>query len=206
MKIRRLLILSLLLFGIYVRFANLGQKVYTVDEVRGLLRASGITSQEFVETFYNGQPIASSELQKYQTANANRPLSDALSALANNPEHPPLYYLLMRFSLQLLHTAVASRWLTVGFSLLLLPAVYWLCQLLFASAPISSAAIGWSTIALITVSPFHVLLAQEARQYSIWALLPILSSAFLLKALQINRSSALSPSKEADQKTTQSNT
>lgn len=189
MNIRRLLILGLLLFGIYARFADVGQKVYTVDEVRGLLRASGSTSQEFVQTVYTGEPITNRDLQNYQTASINRPLSDALSAFANNPEHPPLYYLLMRFSLQLFQTATASRWLAIAFSLLLLPATYWLCQILFASANISSAAIGWSTVVLIAISPFHVLLAQEARQYTIWALLAIVSSAFLLKALQINRSS-----------------
>jgi len=191
MRIRRLLILGLLLFGIlfgiYARFANVGQKVYTVDEVRGLLRASGVTSQEFVETVYTNGPIANSELQKYQTASSDRTLGDALNALAGNPEHPPLYYLLMRFSLQLFHTAAASRWLAVTFSLLLLPAIYWLCQILFASASVNASAVGWSTVILIALSPFHVLLAQEARQYTIWAFFTVVSSAFLLQALQINR-------------------
>ncbi|MGD1866901.1 MAG: hypothetical protein ACFB0D_20310 [Phormidesmis sp.] len=187
MKIRRLFILGLLLFGLYARFADVGQKVYTVDEVRGILRASGVTSQEFIDTVYTGEPLTNSDLQKYQTASVDRPLGAAMSAFANNPEHPPLYYLLMRFSLQIFSTAAASRWLAIAFSILLLPATYWLCQILFASTAVNANAVGWSTVALIAISPFHVLLAQEARQYTIWALLAVVSSAFLLQALQINR-------------------
>lgn len=181
LKVKQLLVVALILVGIYARCANLGQKVYTVDEVRGIMRASGYADQELVDTVYTGEPVTSSRLQQYQLPTAEHPLGDALGAFANNPEHPPLYYLLMRFCLQLFQTPVASRWLAVGLSLLLLPAVYWLCMELFGSA-----AVGWSAIALISVSPFHVLLAQEARQYTLWALLAVVSSAFLLRSLRQN--------------------
>lgn len=181
LKVLQLVVVALILVGIYARCANLGQKVYTVDEVRGVMRASGYADQELVDSVYTGEPVTSSRLQQYQLPTAAHPLGDALSAFANNPEHPPLYYLLMRFCLQLFQAPVASRWLAVGLSLLLLPAVYWLCQELFGSA-----AVGWSAIALISVSPFHVLLAQEARQYTLWALLAVVSSAFLLRSLRQN--------------------
>ncbi|WP_121970667.1 glycosyltransferase family 39 protein [Leptolyngbya sp. BC1307] len=181
MKIKQLLIIGLIVVGIYARCANLDQKVYTVDEVRGILRASGYADEELVDTVYTGEPVTGSRFQQYQAPTVEHPLGDALSAFANNPEHPPLYYLLMRFCLQIFHAPVASRWLAVGLGLLLLPAIYWLCQELF-----ESAAVGWSAIALIAVSPFHVLLAQEARQYTLWALLATVSSAFLLRSLRHN--------------------
>ncbi|MBE9059619.1 hypothetical protein [cf. Phormidesmis sp. LEGE 11477] len=179
------LVVGLVIVGIYGRFADIGQKVYSFDEVRGLLRASGSTSQEFVETAYTGVPIASGYVQQYQTNQIGRDLGQALGALAGNPEHPPLYYLLMRFSL-LSHWAVASRWVAAGFGLLLLPVVYWLCIELFADTACSAVAVGWSAIALIAVSPFHVLLAHEARQYTLWALLIAVSSALLLRSLRQN--------------------
>ncbi len=192
MKFKKLLIIGLLLIGLYARFADLGQKVYTVDEVRGILRASGYAAEEPVDTLYTGELITNGQLQQYQTPTIEHSVGDALKAFANNPEHPPLYYLLMRFSLQLFHNPVASRWLAVVLSLLLLPAMYWLAQVLFAPAAIGAnavdpKAVGWSAIALVAVSPFHVLLAQEARQYSLWALLLAVSSAFLLQALRDNQ-------------------
>ena len=85
MKLRRVLIIGLLLFGLYARSAGVAQKVYTLDEVRGLLRASGVTSQSFIESVYTGEPIINSTLQKYQTAEMERPVGDALSAFANKP-------------------------------------------------------------------------------------------------------------------------
>ncbi len=181
---KRALILGLIVLGIYGRFAGIGQKVYSFDEVRGLLRASGSTSQEFVEKVYTGVPVTSGYVQQYQTNQIGRGFDQALASLAGNPEHPPLYYLLMRFSL-LSHWAVASRWVAAGFGLLLLPAIYWLCVELFWGEAFG-AAMGWSTIALISISPFQVLLAHEARQYTLWALLTAVSSACLLRSLRQN--------------------
>lgn len=182
MKIKQLLIVGLILVGIYARCANLNEKVYTVDEVRGLMRASGYMEPTLISTLYTGEVITASRLQQYQTPGLENSLGDALSSLANNPEHPPLYYLLMRFCLQLFQVPVASRWLAVGLGLLILPAIYWLCLELFGAA-----AVGWSAIALIAVSPFHVLIAQEARQYTLLALLTAISSALLLRSLRQNR-------------------
>ena len=181
MKVKQLLVVGLILVGIYARCANLEGKVYTVDEVRGVMRASGYVEPTLVDAFYTGEIITGSQLLQYQVPSAENSLGDALGALAGNPEHPPLYYLLMRFCLQLFRVPVASRWLAVGLGLLLLPAVYWLCQELFGST-----AVGGSAIALIAVSPFHVLIAQEARQYTLWALLAVVSSAFLLRSLRQN--------------------
>lgn len=182
MNIKRLLIIGLILVGIYARCANLSEKVYSVDEVRGLMRASGYPESALVEALYTGEIITASRLQQYQTPSVESSLGDALSAFTNNPEHPPLYYLLMRFCLQLFQAPVAARWLAVGFGLLVLPAIYWLCLELF-----ESATVGWSAIAIVTVSPFHVLIAQEARQYTLWALLAVISSALLLRSLRQNR-------------------
>ena len=38
-------------------------------------------------------------------------------------------------------------------------------------------------IAIFAISPYHILFAQEARQYSLWTVTTILSSAALLRAM-----------------------
>ena len=65
-------------------------------------------------------------------------------------------------------------------SLLAFPCIYWLCLELFEK-PIT----GWVAVALIAVSPFHLVFAQEARQYSLWVVITLLSSAALLRAVRV---------------------
>lgn len=65
-------------------------------------------------------------------------------------------------------------------SLLAFPSVFWLCRELF-----ESVSVGWVAIALIAVSPFHVLYAQEARPYSLWIVTILVSSAALLRAMRL---------------------
>jgi uncharacterized membrane protein len=65
-------------------------------------------------------------------------------------------------------------------SLLLFPAVYWLCLELFES-PLT----GWVAVALFAVSPIHLVYAQEARQYGFWSALILGSSALLLRAIRL---------------------
>ena len=59
--------------------------------------------------------------------------------------------------------------------------MYFLCEELF-QIPLLSGI----TVALISISPVHIRYAQEARQYSLWAFLTLLSSLFLLRAIKRN--------------------
>jgi uncharacterized membrane protein len=73
------------------------------------------------------------------------------------------------------------RSLSVLFGILAFPGLYWLSRELFEG---KTAA--WLGLALFSLSPFHVLYAQEARQYSLWTLTFLLSSAALLRAMRRN--------------------
>lgn len=176
LKILVILILSL---SITFRFINLENKIYTVDEVRGILRISGYTSQDFSDRFYNAEIVSNQEIQRYQQPNSERDVADTLKALIGNPEHPPLYYIISRFWIDWLNNPVGARILSVLISIFIFPALYWLCIELF-EIPLS----GWIAIALVSVSPFHLMLAQEARQYSLWAVFTLISSASLLHGLR----------------------
>jgi uncharacterized membrane protein len=74
----------------------------------------------------------------------------------------------------------AMRSLAALFSLMALPCIYWLCIELFDS-PLT----GLVAVALLAVSPFQVLYAQEAREYSLWTVTILLSSLALLRAMRL---------------------
>lgn len=174
------LLVLLVLLGVGFRCLNLDRKVYWVDEVYTSLRMSGFTESEFVESVFTGEEIRAGALQYYQTPTLERTLDDALAALQGNAEHAPLYFLLARIWTQQWGYSVATiRALSVVFSLIALPCLYWLCWELFEVVEVAGLAVG-----LMAIAPLHVLYAQEARQYSLWTVTILLSSAVLLRAIR----------------------
>ncbi|MDJ0898454.1 MAG: glycosyltransferase family 39 protein [Xenococcus sp. MO_188.B8] len=92
-----------------------------------------------------------------------------------------MYFVLLRLWVDWLGNSVAvMRSLSVVFSLLAFPCIYWLCLELF-----QQPLVGWMSVALIAVSPFDILYAQEARMYSLQMLMILVSSAVLLRAIRI---------------------
>ncbi|MEG4394020.1 glycosyltransferase family 39 protein [Microcoleus sp. BROC3] len=170
-----------LVIGILLRFANLDRKFYWIDETYTSLRVSGYTEAEIIKQISYQKITSPSDLQKYQQINSEKTLSDTLNSLATeDPQHPPLYYVLARYWAQWFGSSVAvMRSLPAVISLLLFPAIYWLAWELF-----ESSAVAWMAIAIFAISPYHILFAQEARQYSLWTVTTILSSAALLRAMR----------------------
>ncbi|BAY63096.1 hypothetical protein NIES22_31750 [Calothrix brevissima NIES-22] len=177
----KIIIVTVLLLGIYFRFTNLNGKVYWSDEVYTSLWLSGHSSSEVVNQVYNGQVISINQLKKYQQPNLEKGVSSTIERLAlEDPQHPPLYYVIAWFWSQLFGNSVAAiRSLSAAISLLSLISIYYLCQELFA-LPLTSLI----AVSLMAISPFHILYAQEARQYSLWILTILISSYALLRALR----------------------
>lgn len=178
----RLTLIAVLVLGLFFRFVNLDRKVYWHDEAYTSLWLSGYGKSELLQQTFHGRVIKIEELQRYQSPNSEKGLNHTIQNLiAEEPQHPPLYYTAACFWWQLFGSSIAAlRSLSAILSLLLFPCIYWLCLELFGSA-----TIGWVAIALVAVSPFHVLYAQEARQYSLWAVTIVLMSAALLRALRV---------------------
>ncbi|MGC9502947.1 glycosyltransferase family 39 protein [Baaleninema sp.] len=129
---------------------------------------------------FNGQVVSAADIQKYVGNRSETTVIDTLKSSAFDPHVTPLYYVLVRFWAQLFGDAIASlRSFSAFLSLLCLPALYWLAMELFASSTSASLA-----VALMAVSPFHVIYAQEARNYSLWTLTILLSSVLLLRAIK----------------------
>ncbi|NEQ52021.1 MAG: hypothetical protein F6K11_18090 [Leptolyngbya sp. SIO3F4] len=182
MKYIRFICIALIVLGIFFRSINLERKIYTVDEVRGILRASGYTSQEFITEVVASEVTTAQALQQYQLPTNQRSFVDALNAFKGNPEHPPLYYALARFAMQVTNSSTAARGLAALLGILALASMYWLCLELFQSADVA-----WIGTGIMAISPFYIVLASEARQYTLWVLLATCSSVFLLRGLRQNK-------------------
>ncbi|GAB1540029.1 hypothetical protein NUACC21_26980 [Scytonema sp. NUACC21] len=179
----RFLIVAVLVVGVFFRFSNLDSKVYSHDETHTSLRISGYTSTEVQRQIFNSRVLKKEAFDKFQRLDSEKSLGDTLKSLAiEDPQHPPLYYLLLRAWAQIFGTSVtALRSLSAIISLLVFPSVYWLCRELF-TVPLS---VPYVAIALMAISPIHLIYAQEAQEYILWLTTIILSSASLIRALRL---------------------
>ncbi|MDJ0598735.1 MAG: glycosyltransferase family 39 protein [Crocosphaera sp.] len=176
-----LLLIVVLLIGISLRFINLDKKVYWHDETYTLLWISGHSPQEVKKELFTGRVFAPDDILKFQRINPDRTAIDTISLLAkHDPHHPPLYYCVSRLFAPLFgDSTVSIRRFGAMLSLLCLPLSYWLGFELFGSHLIA----GTLTV-LTAVSPFHIVYAQEAREYSLWIATILFSNIAFLRAVR----------------------
>ncbi|MEG3843287.1 glycosyltransferase family 39 protein [Microcoleus sp. herbarium14] len=171
-----------ILLGIGFRFFELDRKLYWHDEAYTSIRAAGFTRQEIDDELFQNRIVPAPELQKYQRIKPGSTEADTIRSLAlEDPQHPPLYFLMARWWMQQFGSSLtASRSLPALLSLLSLPLMYALAQELFASNLTALLA-----TALLALSPFDILFAQTARQYSLLTVIVIGSSWLLLRAVRL---------------------
>lgn len=173
--------------GILFRFCNIDEKIYWYDEVFTSMRASGFAEKDAVLSLSQGGITSAKEIQRFQHIRINSDSSDTINSLAReDPQHTPLFYLLTRYWIKWFgESPAATRGLSAVISLLVFPCLFWLCYELFGSySP------AWYASALVAVSPYHIQYAQEAREYSLWTVAILFSSAALLRAYRVNTSSS----------------
>jgi len=182
----RITLIVAIVLGAVVRFAFLDTKVYSHDETLTSLRTSGYLESEY-RTAVAGSTETVAQLQKYQHANHDRGPAATVRALAtDDPQHPPLYYLLERSWDKLFGGSIAARRsLGAFFGLLTIPAMYWLCRELLARSP----EFALLATTLFAVSPFELQYTQQAREYTLWGLLCVISSALFIRACRANSTS-----------------
>ena len=179
----KIFIAVILILGIYLRFINIDHKVYWFDETITSLRIVSYTRGEFEDLLSNSGTITVEKLQNSQDINPQKNTINLISSLAkDNPEHLPIYFVLLRWWVKLFGNSVTViRNFSAITSLLIFPCIYWLCRELFGSS-----LVGWVAISLTATSPILVLYAQEARAYTLFSLVVLLSSIALLRAMRIN--------------------
>ncbi|MEM1369132.1 MAG: glycosyltransferase family 39 protein [Cyanobacteria bacterium P01_H01_bin.15] len=172
--------------GAIFRVSHLDTKIVWTDELYTSMRVKGYSVREyrhFWEDFLAQYPagVSVSDMQEQANQLVPRNFPAVHDALRSRPEHPPLYYFGAYFWSQLFgYSVLQHRLFSAVISLLAFPALYWLCQELFGSPWIAGL-----TVALFAVSPFHLLYAQEARQYGLWTVTFLFSMLFYLRALRL---------------------
>ena len=173
--------------GIFLGFANLEKEVYLIDEGYTSQRISGYTESEFIQELGDGQIKEIKGLQMYQRIYADKSVFDTVKGLAlEKSQVTPLYFVAARFWVQLFGDSIAvTRNLSAVFSVLALPCMYWLCLELF-----ESSVTAWLAVPIIALSPFQIVYAQEARPYSLFVMLILLSRAVLLRGMRLKTNSS----------------
>ncbi len=171
----------LLLLGGWFRVHDLGEKLVWHDEIATVHMVAGYSIDEWKAALYTGEVVDVSEVQRFQKLNRDRSVMDIVQELAtHDPQHPPVYYVLVAVWGRVVGEGIGQiRMLSVLGSLLGLWAMYALCWELSLSRRVA-----WMGTAALAVSPFFVLYAQEAREYSLWATVILASNAALLRAIR----------------------
>lgn len=172
-------VIALIATGIFIRFYDLDGKFFWGDEVNTLLFTAGFTKQELTDDI-EGREVEIGYLNKYIFTNPEKSVSDTIKSISiDETQHPPLYYALSSIWLKIFGDSIwVIRSFSVLMGLLALPCIYWISRELF-----DSRKVAWLAVAIVAVSPFHLIYAQEARLYSMWTVTVLLSSALLLRAL-----------------------
>lgn len=166
----RLLIIIALL-GIIVRFVNLATKEFWIDEVAVL---SLVSNTRPTDVFTNQLTTAGALMHLVQL-NPATTFGDVLQMIRVwEPVHPPLFYSLSYFLLkffQPIPPELLLRGLSAIFGALQVVAVYVFCAVFFRSRLFAVVA-----MSIFAWSPLMVMYAQEARPYSLIALLTFLAA------------------------------
>ena len=178
------LIAGLVLLGVALRLYGLEQKIVWHDEVATRVLAAGATMAAQMQGLYHAQVLTAGQVLQYQQVQQDTSVLTLIADLAkHDPQHPPLYYVLAKVWVDLWGDSVyALRTLSVLFSGLGLLAMYWFVRELAARRRAALIA-----MLLLGVSPLFILYGQEAREYALWTLTLLVSSAALLRALRVSR-------------------
>jgi uncharacterized membrane protein len=173
--------ISVIVLGVFFRLINLDGKVFWIDEAFTALRISGLSEPGILQTWAETPLTTAGELLQYQFPAPETSLIDTVRGLAMfEPQLPPLYFVLTRLWVQLFGNAIATiRSFGAVASILTLPMMALLSRELF-----SSRLVAYVAAALMAVSPFQVVYAQEARPYSLWTLGVIAMNWAFLKAIR----------------------
>ncbi|XGV99788.1 MAG: glycosyltransferase family 39 protein [Leptolyngbya sp. BL-A-14] len=181
LKWLKILAIFLLAMGVFLRFSNLDLHPYWYDETYTSLQISGYGDTEIREQV-DGKITSVEDLQKYQYPSQDKSTLDTVRLIAEKePQLTPLYFVLVRFWTQLFgHSIAAIRSFSAVCGVFCIMAAYWLCIELF-----ESRTVAWIAISMIAISPFHLLYAQEARPYALWASTVLLSHIAMLRAMRL---------------------
>ena len=171
------LAIGAIVLGCSVRFVGGGLKNYSADEEATSLRTSGVVESDY-EAAVRGRVVTARTIQHFQGADA-APVGGIVHALAvDDPQHPPVYYLVEAVVGRLVgHSIAGRRLLGEIIGVLAIFAFYGLCR------ELDGGGRAWPLVAtaFAATSPIGILYAQQAREYTLWGLLFVVSTLLLLR-------------------------
>jgi len=176
----RLLLLVTIVGGV-LRLTNLTAKPPWTDEFATMVFSLGNDYQSIPLD----QIISLETLLQPLQANLQAKVSDIISLVVHQDNHPPLFFVLAHLWLKLFPSTDlesflwASRLLPALFGTLSIPSIYLVIRWTWGSLLMADL-----TAMLMAFSPYSVFLSQEARQYSLAILLVIFSLGCLLIAIK----------------------
>ncbi|MEW6492532.1 MAG: glycosyltransferase family 39 protein [Cyanobacteriota bacterium] len=176
-----LLLLVWIAIGAVLRFTQLTGKPPWTDEFATLVFSLGNSFQ----TVPLDQAISLDTLLQPLKPNPFIGASEVIHRLTTEDHHPPLYFVLVHWWMQLFPNSGeyislwAARSLPALFGVASIPAVYGLGWLAFRSRLVAQLA-----AAMMAVSPYGIFLTQEARHYALGILWVIASLGCLVVAVQ----------------------
>ncbi|MGB3403016.1 MAG: hypothetical protein WBA77_10015 [Microcoleaceae cyanobacterium] len=174
-----LLLLFWIILGLGLRFTNLAEKSASSTEISTLGFSLG---NGFLGVPLNQLISLDTLLSPLQFTSNTNP-GDVINRLMDESNHPPLYFILTHFWLQLFSQPGEIVSLEIGRSLsailgtIAIPAIFCLGLLAFHSRSVAHIS-----AALMTVSPYAIYLSQEARHYTLTILWLIASLGCLVIA------------------------
>ncbi|MCB9525162.1 MAG: glycosyltransferase family 39 protein [Myxococcales bacterium] len=165
--------------GVALRVTGLGDAVWWHDEVFTRVFATGHAPRQWFSEVYGRGPVTAADLLRFQQLDPGLGPADTVLGLARDePQNPPLFYLLAHLWMRLFGDGVAAvRSLAALFGVGTVAAGTWWAHEAFGDRRTTALA-----AAGLSLSPALILFAQEARAYSLWTLLLAASSAALLRA------------------------
>ncbi|BBA79448.1 glycosyl transferase family protein [cyanobacterium endosymbiont of Rhopalodia gibberula] len=158
--------------GSILRFTKLTAKPPWTDEFATMVFSLG---NDFTSVPLN-QVISIDALLQPLKFNPDANIGNVVSLLLQEDNHPPLYFVLVHLWVKLFpslgeYTDVwVMRSLSALLGILSIPAIYFLGKIAFRSQ-----RVGQISAALMSVSPYGIFLAQEARHYTLAILFVIFS-------------------------------
>lgn len=171
---------ALITFGVLARVYHVGSKPLSHDEIYTLLQLTGFTDSELNSLLYKQGERSAGEFQEQFLDPRRRTFSRLLAHLQEkDPGHGVVFFAIAQQSLNLFsQPIVPMRYPAVLFGLLSIPAAGLLAGALFHSQRAAFFCAAWTAC-----SPQLVVAAQDARPYSLWGLLIILSTHALVRAI-----------------------
>ncbi|MEM6400431.1 MAG: glycosyltransferase [Cyanobacteria bacterium P01_D01_bin.116] len=173
-----ILLLIWILIGTVLRFANLSSKPPWIDEFATIVFSLGNSFQ----VIPLNEIITVETLLKPLQVNPIFGVQEVLQKLLTEDIHPPVYFVLSHWWISLWSgqdLIFTARSISAIFGIATIPSIYGLARLSFRSTLIAQLA-----AAFMTVSPYGIFLAQEARHYTLGSLWVIASLCCLVVAVR----------------------